>query len=195
MKEATRDRKARGGRRPSAREGRSPGCSCATADASREPIPANACRSMPARRAKEVSVGTNRTSSEGGRPRPRNQQRHHWSTVASSFDYGGPDGYVSPPPRLREASVVRRGSPPVSPRSMRRGRGAREWVAMAYGHRARRPREDEPKARLTGANEGTTRHAGAQPVANSGAHSVAAPSSGGASALVRAAQPRYGVAG
>src|SRR6266540_5323100 len=100
MKEATRDRKARGGRRPSAREGRSPGCSCATADASREPIPANACRSMPARRAKKVSIGTNRTSSEGGRPRPRNQQRHHWSTVASSFDYGGPDGYVSPPPRL-----------------------------------------------------------------------------------------------
>jgi hypothetical protein len=43
---------------------------------------------------------------------------------------------------------------------------------MVHGHRARRP--EEPKARLTGANEGTTRHPGAQPVASSGAHSVAA---------------------
>jgi hypothetical protein len=66
---------------------------------------------------------------------------------------------------------------------------------MAHGHRARRPREDEPKARVTGANEGTTLHPGAPPVANSGAHPLAKPSSGGASPLVLAAQMAGGVAG
>jgi hypothetical protein len=66
---------------------------------------------------------------------------------------------------------------------------------MARGHGSRPPREDGPKARLTGANTGTARHPGAQPVASSGAHSVAAPSSGGTSALVLAAQMACGVAG
>ncbi len=66
---------------------------------------------------------------------------------------------------------------------------------MARGHRARRPKEDEPKAWLTGANEGTTRHPGAQPVASSGTYPLAEPSSGGAPRFVLAAQMASGVAG
>ena len=66
---------------------------------------------------------------------------------------------------------------------------------MARGHGSRPPREDGPKARLTGANTGTTRHPGAPPVANSGTHPLAEPSSGGASALVLTAQMVSGVAG
>jgi hypothetical protein len=66
---------------------------------------------------------------------------------------------------------------------------------MVHGYRTRRSKERGPDERLTGATEGTTRHPDAQPVANSGAHPPADPSSGGASALVRAARPRYGVAG
>jgi hypothetical protein len=66
---------------------------------------------------------------------------------------------------------------------------------MARGQGLRPPREDEPKVRLTGANEGATRHPGAPPVANSGAYALAEPSSGGASPLVLAAQMACGVAG
>jgi hypothetical protein len=66
---------------------------------------------------------------------------------------------------------------------------------MARGHGSRPPPEDGPKARLTGANTGTTRHPGAPPVANSGAHPLAGSSSGGASPLVLTAQMASGVAG
>jgi hypothetical protein len=59
---------------------------------------------------------------------------------------------------------------------------------MAHGHRARRPREEWPEGRLTGAYKGTTRHPGARSVANPGAHPLAKPSSGGSSPLVLAAQ-------
>jgi hypothetical protein len=158
------------------------------------PIPADACRSMPARRAKEVSIGTNWTCSEGGWSRPRGQQRPCSSTLASSSWYGVLGAMPHSRPRLRQASVMRRGSPPSHPRNMRRGREDRRWVAMARGHGSRPPREDGPKARLTGASTGTTRHPGAPPVASSGAHPLAEPSSGGASALVLAAQLACGVA-
>jgi hypothetical protein len=159
------------------------------------PIPADARWSIPARRAKEVSIGTNWTSSEGGWSRARGQQRPRSSTLASSSGLGS--WGLLPHLRLclREASVVRRGSPPSHRRSMRRWREDRRWVAMARAHGAGPPREDEPKARLTGANTGTTRHPGAPPVANSGAHPLAEPSSGRFSPLVLTAQIACEVAG
>lgn len=143
VKEATRDRKARSGRRPTAREGRSPRCNCGTA-----------------------------------------------GQLA-----GSDPGRSTPWPPLREAHVVRTWRPPSHRRNMRRGREAREKVAMANGHRERRPREDGPNARPAGAEQGTTRHPGAPPVANSGAHPVANSSSGGASTLVPAAQMACAMAG
>ena len=68
-------------------------------------------------------------------------------------------------------------------------------MAMVHDHRTRRSKERGPDERLTGANEGTTRHPDAQPVANSGAHPLADPSSGGSSPLVLAARVAWRVAG
>ena len=154
-----------------------------------------ASRSMPARRAKEVSIGTNWTSCEGGGSRPRGQQRPRSSTLASSPRHAVVRALPRPRPRHREADVVRTWSPSSQRQCMRRQREAGDWIAMVHGHRTRRSKERGPDERLTGANEGTTRHPGAPPVANSGAHPLADPSSGGASTIVWAAQPRYGVAG
>ena len=154
-----------------------------------------ACRSMPAGRAKEVSIGTNWTSSEGGGSRPRGQQRPRSPTLASSPRHAVVRALPRPRPRHREADVVRTWSASSQRQCMRRDREARDWIAMVHGHRTRRSKERGPDGRLTGATEGTTRHPDAPPVANSGAHPLADPSSGGASAFVRAARPRYGVAG
>ncbi len=194
-KEARRNRRARGERMPE-RPGRGrdseaarPRTVCGKRSGPK------ACRSMLARRAREVSIGTNWTSSDGGGSRPRGQQRPPSSTLASSPRHAVVRPCLAPKPRHREADVVRTWSPSSQRRCMRRHRQARNWITMVHGHRTRRSRERGPDERLTGANEGTTRHPGAPPVANSGTHPLADPSSGGASALVRAAQPRYGVAG
>jgi hypothetical protein len=154
-----------------------------------------ACRSMLAGRAKEVSIGTNWTSAEGGGSRPRGQQRPRSSTLASSPRHAVVRALPRPRPRHREADAVRTWSPSSQRQCVRRHREARDWIAMDHGHRTRRSKERGPDESLTGATEGTTRHPDAPPVANSGAHPLADPSSGGASALVRAARPRYGVAG
>jgi hypothetical protein len=154
-----------------------------------------ACRSMGAGRAKEMSIGTNWTSSEGGGSRPRGQQRPRSPTLASSPRHGVVRALPRPRPSHREADVVRTWSASSQRQCMRRDREARDRIAIVHGHRTRRSKERGPDERLTGATEGTTRHPDAPPVANSGAHALADPSSGGASALVRAARPRYGVAG
>src|SRR6266545_2891398 len=115
---------------------------------------AEACRSMPSRRAKEVSIGTKWTCPEGGWSRPRGEQRPRSSTPAPALGCAVLRSVPHPWPRLREANVVRTWSPPSQPRSIGRGREARVWATMAHGRRARQPREAGPEARLTGANEG-----------------------------------------
>jgi len=193
-KEARRNRQARGERMPE-RPGRGRDREAARPrTVSGKRSGPKACGSMPARRAKEVSIGTNRTSFEGGGSRPRGQQRQRSPTLASVRRHAVVRT-LPRRPRHREADVVRTWSPSSQRQCMRRDREARDWIAMVHGHRTRRSKERGPDERLTGANEATTRRPGAPPVANSGAHPLADPSSGGASALVRAAQPRYGVAG
>jgi hypothetical protein len=194
-KEARRNRKARGERMPE-RPGRGRDREAArprTVFGKRSGP--KACRSMPARRAREVSIGTNWTSSEGGGSRPRGQQRPRSPILASSPAISVVRALPRPRPRHRQADVVRTSSALSQRQCMRRDREARDWIAMVRGLRTRRSKERGPDERLTGATEGATRHPDAPPVANSGAHPLAHPSSGGASALVRAAQPRYGVAG
>jgi hypothetical protein len=190
-----RNRKARGERMPERpgrgrdREAARPRTACGKRSGPK------ARRSMPAGRAKEVSIGTNWTSSEGGGSRPLGQQRPRSPTLASSPHHAVVRALPRPRPRHREADVVRTWCASSQRPCMRRHREARDWIAMVHGHRPRRSKERGPDERLTGANEGTTRHPDAPPVANSGAHPLADPSSSGASALVRAARPRYGVAG
>jgi hypothetical protein len=59
MKEDMRDRKARGRTETERLQRQHKGEAVRSRTARRHAIPADACRSMPARRAKEVSTGTN----------------------------------------------------------------------------------------------------------------------------------------
>jgi hypothetical protein len=125
----------------------------------------------------------------------------HWIPKLHNFSLNleAPASPSPPAALLTESANTPRGeglgSPSAHPQSMNRERERQEQKAANDGRRSRARVDRQPTAPLAGATGGATCHPGAQAVADSGAHPLARPSSGGASPLVLTAQMACEVAG